>query len=156
MQATLDMTFPGSERSAIAKVPLTTVWRTLIDYENYPKILDEIVHARVLERRPHLTIVEFRAKVLFRRFDYTLAMHEGGHPFSLSWTLVQSRALRVNEGRWTLEALGARETNVTYRVHVVPSLPLPEFFVRGVTNLTLPKMVQKWARYAERSEALDA
>jgi ribosome-associated toxin RatA of RatAB toxin-antitoxin module len=57
---------------------------------------------------------------------------------------------RENEGRWELMPVDSgRATIVTYRVRVVPTIPVPQWAVRGVLKRELPKLLQALRDHCE-------
>lgn len=57
---------------------------------------------------------------------------------------------RENEGRWDLIPVDAgRATLVTYRVRVVPTIPVPQWAVRGILKRELPKLLQALRDHCE-------
>ncbi|MCC6620002.1 MAG: SRPBCC family protein [Deltaproteobacteria bacterium] len=146
----------AAEKSTVAKVPIEVFFATITDYLAYPEILDDIQTASVVSREGHVTTVAFTLKVLFRTFDYTLRMVEEpptGGMAKLTWSLVSSGTLAQNDGGWRLEALSPTETKVTYWNELAARSWLPKTFINGLARIVLPKMLKRWAHYAETHHA---
>jgi ribosome-associated toxin RatA of RatAB toxin-antitoxin module len=57
---------------------------------------------------------------------------------------------RENTGRWELVPVdGGRSTVVTYRVRVVPKVPVPQWVVRVVLRRELPRLLEALRGYVE-------
>lgn len=57
---------------------------------------------------------------------------------------------RENEGRWELIPVDSgRATIVTYRVRVIPAIPMPQWAVRGVLKRELPKLLRALRDHCE-------
>lgn len=61
---------------------------------------------------------------------------------------------RENEGRWELTPVdGGRATIVSYRVRVVPAVPVPQWAVRGLLRRELPKLLRALRDHCEAAAA---
>lgn len=137
------------EKTIIAPVPIEAFWATITDYLAYPKILDDIKGATIVERTNNVVIVAFQLRVLLKGFDYTLRMVEEA-PNALTWSLVSSSTLKQNDGGWRLEAISPTETKVTYWNECAAKAFLPKSFVNGLARIALPSMLKRWTSYAEK------
>jgi hypothetical protein len=62
--------------------------------------------------------------------------------YSRSWVLLRGD-YEVNDGSWQLVPVdGGAKTKVTYRIHVKPKLPLPEWLIARSQQTTLPQVIQ--------------
>jgi len=141
-----------AEKSTVAKVPIEAFFATITDYLAYPQILDDIQTSSIVSREGHVVTVAFTLKVLFRTFDYTLRMVEeppADGVARLTWSLVSSSTLKQNDGGWRLEALSPTETKVTYWNELGARSWLPKAFINALARIVLPKMLRRWAQYAE-------
>ncbi len=136
------------EKTIIAPVPIEAFWATITDYLAYPKILDDIKGATIVERTNNVVVVAFQLRVLLKGFDYTLRMVEEA-PHELTWSLVSSSTLKQNDGGWRLEAISPNETRVTYWNECAAKAFLPKSFVNGLARIALPSMLKRWTSYAD-------
>jgi len=136
------------EKTIIAPVPIEAFWLTITDYLAYPKILDDIKGATIVERTGSVAVVAFQLKVLLKGFDYTLRMVEEG-PNKLTWSLVSSNTLKQNDGGWLLEAVSPTETRVTYWNELAAKAFLPKSFINALARIALPTMLKRWTTYAD-------
>lgn len=142
------------EKTVTVHVPLTDFWKTITDYTAYPKILDDVKTATVVERTGHEAVVAFTIKVLLKGFDYTLRMREeppgpDADSAALSWSMVDSSTLSQNDGGWRLEKLDATSTRVTYWNELASKGFLPKSFINGLVRIALPTMLKRWTSFAE-------
>ncbi len=136
------------EKTIIAPVPIEAFWATITDYLAYPKILDDIKGATIVERTNNVVVVAFQLRVLLKGFDYTLRMVEEA-PHELTWSLVSSSTLKQNDGGWRLEVISPNETRVTYWNECAAKAFLPKSFVNGLARIALPSMLKRWTSYAD-------
>lgn len=140
------------EKTITVPVPIEAFYATITDYFAYPRIIDDIKSAEIVERNGNVVVVAFQLKVLLKGFDYTLRMVEEG-PTKLTWSLVSSSTLKQNDGGWTLEALSPTETRVTYWNVLAAKSFLPKSFINALARIALPAMLKRWTTYAERRVA---
>lgn len=142
------------EKTVLVQVPLVDFWLTITDYLAYPKILDDVKTATIVERTEREAVVAFTIKVLLKGFDYTLRMREeppgeDGTSAALTWTMVSSSTLAQNDGGWRLEKVDASTTRVTYWNELASKGFLPKSFINGLVRIALPSMLKRWTSFAE-------
>lgn len=142
------------EKTVLVQVPLMDFWQTITDYLAYPKILDDVKTATLVERTEREAVVAFTIKVLLKGFDYTLRMREeppgpDGASAALTWTMVSSSTLAQNDGGWRLEKVDASTTRVTYWNELASKGFLPKSFINGLVRIALPSMLKRWTSFAE-------
>lgn len=142
------------EKTVLVQVPLVDFWLTITDYLAYPKILDDVKTATIVERTEREAVVAFTIKVLLKGFDYTLRMREeppggDGASAALTWTMVSSSTLAQNDGGWRLEKVDANTTRVTYWNELASKGFLPKSFINGLVRIALPSMLKRWTSFAE-------
>jgi ribosome-associated toxin RatA of RatAB toxin-antitoxin module len=143
------MSHAAKQHTIIAEVPVADFYRTITDYGAYPAISDEVKSARVISRDGHSAVVAFTSKIMMKGFDYTLRMTEDPERHRMSWTLVNSSVLTENRGGWTLEALSATETRITYEVALGARVWVPSSFINSLSGLVLPKVMKRFAEYTQ-------
>ena len=124
------MTDSASETITIA-APAARVWEIIADIERYPKWVDDVTEARVVERdadgRP--VDVEFRASALGRSTHYTLRYDYADAPNALRWTMLSGDIQRSIDGAYILNGAGD-STEVRYDLAIELVVPLPGFVKR--------------------------
>lgn len=141
------------EKTVVVAVPLEDFWLTITDYTAYPRILEDVKTATIVERTGSEVVVSFTIKVLLKGFDYTLRMREeppgpDGHA-SLTWSMVSSSTLAQNDGGWKLVKVSETSTQVTYWNELASKGFLPKSFINGLARIALPAMLKRWSAFAE-------
>lgn len=139
---------PRAHKSIIAPIPAADFHAAIVDYAAYPQITDEVKTARVVSREGHVAVVSFTTRVMMKSVDYTLRMVEDAAGLGMSWTLVSSPSLSLNEGRWTLEPLGPSETRVTYESALGARFWIPNSLVTSLSSVVLPKVMRRFSEHA--------
>lgn len=119
---------------------------TVLDFENYPDFVDEVVAARTVSRAGEKLAVEFDLNVI-KRFRYVLAFDvdpPGKGPRRIGWRLLESDLFKENRGEWLIESAGKDEAKVRYTVEVAAKVPLPGWVLRKLTETNLPKMMENF------------
>ncbi|MBW1879900.1 MAG: SRPBCC family protein [Deltaproteobacteria bacterium] len=140
----------GAEQSVIVDVPPDVLFGVIADYEKYPEFLNDMAGARVIESGDGFTVAEFTLN-LIKTVRYTIRLTETP-PERVSWTLIESNLLKVNNGGWTLEALPGDRTRATYRLEVTIGRFVPKMISNRLTGKTLPATLKA---FKERAEGLD-
>jgi coenzyme Q-binding protein COQ10 len=139
---------PKAEKSVEMAVPLQFFYDMITDYPRYPDFVREVKTSEALETVGNVTKVAFTLRVLTRPFDYVLEMTaEPG--VGLSWTLVESKTLKQNDGGWTLEALDDASVRVTYWNDLAALAWIPKRFINALIRVSLPAMLRHWKKLAE-------
>jgi ribosome-associated toxin RatA of RatAB toxin-antitoxin module len=104
----------------------------VVDFDEYPRLFPEFKAARVLERRPPVVRVEFRAQVVLA-VRYVLDLRCDPEGLSVDWTYVEGEIVADSEGAWRFspDPVGTR---IDYRAWLLVKAPLPGFIVRKATD----------------------
>ena len=131
------------------------VYDIVVDFEAYPRLFPEIKVARVLERRPPIVRVEFRAEVVLA-VRYVLDLRCDPDALTVDWTYVEGEIVVDSIGGWRF-ILDPAGTKVEYRVSTSVKAPLPGFIVRRATDAlvgaSIPGMFASIEREARRRRA---
>ena len=125
------------------------VMSVISDFERYPEFLPEIRAAEVLERSGAVTTVRFELRMLMK-VSYSLRLTQQGSD-SLSWELVDSKLLKKNSGKWTLEPLEGQQTSVNYTIDLELAGKLPASVNQKMAGQALPDTL---GRFKARVESL--
>lgn len=128
-------------------VPAEALAKAILDFENYPKFIGEVVSA---ERLPGGTAEKQRVKFeleIMKRFQYVLEFAIRGHE-EIAWRLVESNFFKTNQGHWRLRPEGAG-VHVEYEVEVAFPFFVPGWIVKKLTEVNLPKMFESFEGRAE-------
>jgi ribosome-associated toxin RatA of RatAB toxin-antitoxin module len=108
------------------------VYDVVVDFEAYPRLFPELKAARVLDRRPPIVRVEFRAEVVLS-MRYVLDLRCDPDALAVDWTFVEGEIVADSVGGWRFSP-AADGTQVEYRVSLLVKAPLPGFIVRKATD----------------------
>jgi ribosome-associated toxin RatA of RatAB toxin-antitoxin module len=129
------------------------VWALVSRCADYTKNMPSIAASEELsregdERSQFTAICRTTADVPFPFSDLTSVTRatmtvepEGG--YSRRWKMIEGD-YEVNEGSWQLVPLDHRtRTRVTYRIHAVPKLHLPDSLITAAQERTLPQVIER-------------
>lgn len=128
------------------------VYDVVVDFEAYPRLFKEFKSVRVLDRRPDVVRVEFRAEVVLS-VRYVLDLRCDADALTVDWSYVEGEIVVDSIGGWRFSAVpeGAK---VEYRASLLVKAPLPGFIVRKATDAlvaaSLPSMFAAIDREVER------
>jgi len=126
----------SATRTVEVAAPFSEVLRTIRDVERQPEWIPEILEAELMEvyddEKQLPATARFKASATVGTDEYTLAYDHGAR--SMSWTMLEGRLQKGQEGRYSLRRLGPRRTEVTYELTIRHNLPLPGFVRRKVIN----------------------
>ena len=114
-----------TESSIVIEAPPAEVMAVIADFPAYPTWAKGVTVAEVVSEFPdgRAEQVYFSLDVSPIKDEYTLEYVWSGDE-QVTWTLVQGKMLRALDGAYILNDLGARGTDVTYRLALDVSIPL--------------------------------
>jgi carbon monoxide dehydrogenase subunit G len=123
--------------SITINAPKSEVMAVIADFEAYPEWSGQIKTVTVDETGVdgRATQVTFSLDAGVLKDDYTLAYSWHGDD-KVEWHLVKSRALKSQEGSYTLEETGGT-TEVTYRLAVDLNIPMLGMFKRKAEKVII-------------------
>ncbi|MBM4343692.1 MAG: SRPBCC family protein [Deltaproteobacteria bacterium] len=127
-------------------------WAVVWDIARYPEFLSDVVHVRVDPADDPLELeAEFEMRVFrTRRFRLRLV---GEPPHRVRWTLVEGQHLRANQGEWTLALAGGDRAQMTYRLELDTSVPVPDAISRRLIDFNLPTALRQFKARIETQGA---
>src|SRR5258706_3905462 len=140
----------AATRSVVVHTPPEKLYAVVIDYESYPKFLDNMKTARVLRRDGNRAEVEFEVVLLGKTIAYTLEFEETPYR-GIKWKLVKSGFMKENNGSWVLRPEGEAKTHATYSLEVKVSLFIPKSVSTALAGAELPKVLEAFKKRAEAS-----
>jgi ribosome-associated toxin RatA of RatAB toxin-antitoxin module len=154
VDATIDAALGrGTVRAAIRiKAPADRVYAAMTNCEVALQFVPHLRECVVVDRDP-----QGRFEVISHVSDVGWFMPTSRYTFRAEYDPPRSidfrhvsGDFRENEGRWELTPVDAgRATLVTYRVRVIPSIPVPQWAVRGVLKRELPKLLRALRDHCE-------
>ena len=114
-----------TESSIVIEAPPADVMAVIADFPAYPTWAKGVTVADVVSEFPdgRAEQVYFSLDVSPIKDEYTLEYVWSGDDH-VTWTLVEGKMLRALDGAYVLTDLGARGTDVTYRLALDVSIPL--------------------------------
>ena len=139
---------PNAVREKEMNVGIEALRKTILDFENYPKFLSEVVSAKTRPGgTPQKTVVDFEIEVI-KRFAYALEFHFADAN-EIRWKLLEGKLFTKNEGRWKLDARGDK-THALYEVDVQLTLLVPGWVTRKLTENNLPRLLDSYEAQARK------
>lgn len=129
------------------------VWALVSRCADYVRNMPSISASKELSREgdestKFTTVCEVAADVPFPFSDLvsvsraTLTVDAKSGNYTREWTLIRGD-YEVNDGSWRLAPVdGGAKTQVTYRIHVKPKLPLPDSMIRSTQETRLPQVIE--------------
>jgi len=108
------------------------VYDLITNFEAYPRLFPELKAARIIDRRPGVVRVEFRAEVVLA-VRYVLDLVCDPDALTIDWTFVEGEIVTDSVGGWRFTAV-PEGTKVEYRAGMTIKAPLPAFIVRRATD----------------------
>jgi ribosome-associated toxin RatA of RatAB toxin-antitoxin module len=137
-----------SVSTVIIDAPLADVQAALFAIESYPEWLTSIKKVDVVERdgdRVTKAKVSIDAGMMKDRavldYDWSAA------PATLSFSLDEADLLTQMDGTYTLKAIDADSTQVTYELTVAVSLPVPAMMITKAQQQTIDAALKELAEH---------
>jgi len=108
------------------------VYDLITNFEAYPRLFPELKAVRIIDRRPPVVRVEFRAEVVLT-VRYVLDLVCDPDALTIDWTFVEGEIVADSVGGWRFTAV-PEGTKVDYRAGMTIKAPLPGFIVRRATD----------------------
>lgn len=143
----------GAVRAAVRiEAPASSVYAAMTNCDVALQFVPHLRECVVVDRDP-----QGRSEVISHVSDVGWFMPESRYTFRADYdppTSIDFRHVsgdfRENEGRWELVPVDSgRATIVTYRVRVIPSIPVPQWAVRRVLKRELPRLLRALRDHCE-------
>ena len=124
-------------------------YHVLTDFEKHPEFVSGLLDVKVLSHEDNVWRVKYRIKMI-KEVEYEL--EQRGEPFkSVKWKLIKGQFMKVNEGSWQIEELGPDKIKATYSITLKLSALVPSSITTQLAQMGLPKMLQEFKEYAEKT-----
>jgi ribosome-associated toxin RatA of RatAB toxin-antitoxin module len=134
--------------NAVIDAPPEAVWAIVFDCGNYAKTMKGIKESKQVKDDGPNRVCTVTADLPFPLPDLTSTTNsvnvaEPGKLYTRTWKLIEGDYTR-NEGQWKLEPFGAdgKRTLVSYRIAVVPKIPVPDSVATSMQQSKLPDMIK--------------
>ena len=139
-----------SERSVstvIIDAPLADVQAALFEVASYPEWLSSIKKADVIERDGENRVLKAKLSIDagMMKDRVTLDYDWSSAPATLSFSLDEADLLTQMDGSYSLKAIDADTTQVTYELTVAVSLPVPAMMITKAQQQTIDAALKELA-----------
>jgi ribosome-associated toxin RatA of RatAB toxin-antitoxin module len=120
-----------STSTVVIDAPLADVQAALFSIESYPEWLTSIKKVDVIERdsQNRVTKAKLSIDAGMMKDRVVLDYDWSAEPASLSFTMDEADLLTQMDGTYTLKALDADSTQVTYELEIAVSMPVPAMMI---------------------------
>lgn len=144
----------AAERSEVIDIPLQKFFDVVRDFSRYPEFVSTVKKTEVLAKDGPKSKVLFDIE-LMKRLEYSINLVEENDPewksAKISWTLADSKFFKVNNGLWSLKALGPDKTEVLYRLELEFTFSVPGFILKTLVAGALPKAIHEFVDRARKT-----
>ena len=128
-----------STSTVIVDAPLADVQGVLFSIESYPEWLTSIKKVDVLERddQNRVTKAKLSIDAGMMKDRVVLEYDWSGAPSTLTFTMDEADLLTQMDGTYSLKAIEADSTQVTYELEVAVSLPVPAMMITKAQQQTI-------------------
>jgi ribosome-associated toxin RatA of RatAB toxin-antitoxin module len=141
---------PMSEKSVstvLIDAPLADVQAALFEIGSYPEWLSSIKKADVIERDGENRVLKAKLAIDagMMKDRVTLDYDWSAAPATLSFTMDEADLLTQMDGTYSLKAIDADTTQVTYELTVAVSLPVPSMMITKAQQQTIDAALKELA-----------
>jgi len=136
-----------SVSTVVIDAPLADVEAALFAIDAYPEWLSSIKKADVIERDSdnRITKAKLAIDAGMMKDRVTLDYDWSGAPSTLSFSMDEADLLTQMDGTYTLKAIDADSTQVTYELTVAVSLPVPSMMITKAQQQTIDAALKELA-----------
>jgi ribosome-associated toxin RatA of RatAB toxin-antitoxin module len=136
-----------SVSTVVIDAPLADVQAALFEIGSYPEWLSSIKKADVIERDGEDRVLKAKLAIDagMMKDRVTLDYDWSAAPATLSFTMDEADLLTQMDGTYSLKAIDADTTQVTYELTVAVSLPVPSMMIRKAQQQTIDAALKELA-----------
>ena len=136
-----------STSTVVIDAPLADVQAALFSIESYPEWLSSIKKVHVIERdsQNRVTKAKLTIDAGMMKDRVVLDYDWSAEPASLSFTMDEADLLTQMDGTYTLKALDADSTQVTYELEIAVSMPVPAMMITKGQQQTIDAALKELA-----------
>lgn len=136
-----------SVSTVIIDAPLADVQAALFEVASYPEWLSSIKKADVIERDGENRVLKAKLSIDagMMKDRVTLDYDWSSAPLTLSFSLDEADLLTQMDGSYSLKAIDADTTQVTYELTVAVSLPVPAMMITKAQQQTIDAALKELA-----------
>lgn len=139
-----------ASRVEILPIDLETFYKVVTDYESYSEFVEGVSKVNIQEQSKTKLVVEYSLN-LIKTFHYTLETKQElkAKSAKVSWKLIESDLMKVNNGSWTLKAISDEETEVSYDIEVEFKGLVPKMIINKLVEGNLPSLFKSYLKRAK-------
>ena len=128
-----------STSTVVIDAPLADVQAALFSIESYPEWLSSIKKVDVIERdsQNRVTKAKLSIDAGMMKDRVVLDYDWSAEPATLTFSMDEADLLTQMDGTYTLKALDADSTQVTYELEVAVSMPVPSMMITKAQQQTI-------------------
>jgi ribosome-associated toxin RatA of RatAB toxin-antitoxin module len=136
-----------SVSTVLIDAPLADVQAALFEIGSYPEWLSSIKKADVIERDGENRVLKAKLAIDagMMKDRVTLDYDWSAAPATLSFTMDEADLLTQMDGTYSLKAIDADTTQVTYELTVAVSLPVPSMMITKAQKQTIDAALKELA-----------
>jgi ribosome-associated toxin RatA of RatAB toxin-antitoxin module len=136
-----------SVSTVLIDAPLADVQAALFEIGSYPEWLSSIKKADVIERDGEDRVLKAKLAIDagMMKDRVTLDYDWSAAPATLSFTMDEADLLTQMDGTYSLKAIDADTTQVTYELTVAVSLPVPSMMITKAQQQTIDAALKELA-----------
>jgi len=136
-----------SVSTVVIDAPLADVQAALFEIGSYPEWLSSIKKADVIERDGEDRVLKAKLAIDagMMKDRVTLDYDWSAAPATLSFTMDEADLLTQMDGTYSLKAIDADTTQVTYELTVAVSLPVPSMMITKAQKQTIDAALKELA-----------
>ncbi len=123
-------------------VPYDKLYQAITRYEDYPQFVNGCTQVSVERKGPGKARVTYHVSMI-KDVIYTLDHEEDPENGVITWKLVDSNAMKINNGRWELKRAGD-ETDAYYSLEIEFNFPVPGLILNRLVKSSLPTMLRNF------------
>jgi len=137
----------------ILDVSKEKLFAAITRYEDYPQFVTATKKVEVERKAPGQARVKYYTNILGKDLWYVLEHTEDFEKGIVSWKLVDSDLLKIDNGTWTLKDLGNGKTETTYALELGFKIWIPGPVLKTLTATTLPSVIAEFEGRAKKAGA---
>ncbi|MBS1961413.1 MAG: SRPBCC family protein [Bdellovibrionales bacterium] len=131
------------------EVPKEKLYAAITRYEEYPQFVTGCKKVEVERKAPGQARAKYFTNILGKDLWYTLEHSEDEGAGKVTWKLLESDLLKVDNGTWTLKDLGGGKTEVTYAIEIEFKIWIPGPVLKTLTATSLPMVIAEMEKRAK-------
>ena len=117
-------------------------------YEDYPQFVTGCKKVEVERKAPGHSRVKYFTNILGKDLWYLLEHSEDLEKGTVTWKMIDSDLLKVDQGTWTMKEVGGK-LEVTYSIEIEFKIWVPGPILKTLTATSLPMVISEMEKRAK-------